>query len=70
MKVSSIQSNIITPKTTGYAAALGLGLTVISGMSKNNSIRKVHKPLAIFSILSAILHLGLIEYYHYKFKVK
>ncbi len=70
MKVNSIQSTIITPKSTGYAAAGGLGLTVISGMSKNKYIRKAHKPLAIFSVLSAILHIGLIEYYHYKFKVK
>ena len=69
MKVSSV-SSIITPNTTGYAAAVGMGLTVLSGMSQSKIIKKAHKPLAAFSAIAAIIHVGLIEYYNYKFKAK
>lgn len=67
MKVSSV-SSVITPKTTGYASAVGMGLTLMSGMSQNKIFKKAHKPLAIFSAIAAIIHIGLIEYYNYKFK--
>ncbi len=69
MKVNSV-SSVITPKTTGYTAVVGLGLTALSGMSECKTFKKAHKPLAIFSLIAAILHIGLIEYYNYKFKVK
>ena len=69
MKVSSI-STIITPTTTGYTAAAGIGLTILSGISKNKTLKKTHKPLSIFSAFATILHIGLIEYYHYKYRVK
>ena len=70
MKINSINSTIFTPKTTGYAAAAGLGLSVWSGLSKNKSFNRVHKPLAFFTAFFTIMHVGLIEYYNYKFKHK
>lgn len=68
MKVGNVQSTIITPKTTGYASAVSLGLAVYSGVSKNKTIRKTHKPLAWITAGLTILHIGLTEYYHYKYK--
>lgn len=64
MKINSI----ITPKTTGYVATASLGLATVSGISKNKTFRKTHKPLAYITAVLTALHIGLIEYYHYKFK--
>lgn len=69
MKVNSINKNsIITPKTTGYAATVGLGATVLSGVSRNKAFRKTHKPLSYITALITLIHIGLIEYKHYKYK--
>ena len=69
MKVTSVKSNnILTPRTTSYSATLGLGLSIWSGLSKNKSFRKAHKPLAYITALLTALHIGLIEYYHIKYK--
>ncbi len=69
MKIDKIQS-YITPKTTGYASAIGLGLSAMSGIYKNKTLKKAHKPLALVTAGLTILHIGLIEYYHYKYKHK
>ncbi len=69
MKISSINSNkIITPKSTGYAATAVLGIATLSGLSKNKSFRKAHKPLAYLTVALTTVHIALIEYYHHKFK--
>ncbi len=69
MKVDSVRKNsIITPKTTGYAATVGLGATVWSGISKNKTFRRQHKPLAYITAILTAIHIGLIEYYHHKYK--
>ena len=62
MNIDKIQT-YITPKTTGYTAAAGLGVTVISGITKNKSVRKMHKPFAFITALFTLVHIGLIEYY-------
>ena len=69
MEIQSIVMNkIVTPKTTGYAATAGLGLSVWSGISKNRNYRKQHKPLAYITAVLTAIHIGLIEYYHHKYK--
>ncbi len=69
MKVDSVKKNsIITPKTTGYAATVGLGASVWSGISRNKTFRKQHKPLAYITAFLTAAHIGLIEYYHHKYK--
>lgn len=69
MKIDSVKLNpIITPKTTGYAATVALGASILSGISKNKTLRKQHKVLAYLSAAITALHIGLIEYYHHKFK--
>ncbi len=62
MKVHSIKS-YVTPKTTGYSAAAALGLAVLSGVSKNKSFRKTHKPFAYISVFLTAAHTILIESY-------
>ena len=69
MKVSPIQQNkYITPKTTGYAATTGIAWSIYSGISKNKSVRKTHKPVAYLSAVLTAIHIALIEYNHYKYK--
>ena len=69
MKIFSISNNkYITPKTTGYASATGIALTLLSGITKNKSFRKSHKPLAYLSTGLTALHIGLIEYNYYNWK--
>lgn len=68
MKVDSVQRNYITPKTTGYAATATLGIAVLSGVSKNKSFRKTHKPFAYISAFLTAIHIALIEHYHHKSK--
>lgn len=67
MKVSST-NQIITPKSTGYIATTALGVATLSGISRNRNIRKAHKPTAYLTAILTALHIGLIEYYHHKFK--
>ena len=67
MKISPI-NQIITPKSTGYSATLALGMATLSGISKNRSFRKVHKPLAYISVALTAIHIALIEYYHHFYK--
>ena len=69
MKIQSITENkYITPKTTGYGALTALGVATVSGISKNKTLRKLHKPSAITTAILSLAHLALIEYYHYKWK--
>ncbi len=69
MKILSLDINkFVTPKTTGYAAATAIGLSFISGVSKNKLLKKYHKPMAYASIVLTTTHIGLVEYNHYKWK--
>ena len=69
MNIEKIQA-YINPKTTGYTAIAGLGLTAASAYGKNKYIKKAHKPFAFITALAAIVHVGQIEYYKHKFKTK
>ena len=62
------QTSILTPKTTGYSATAGMMLTVLSGISKNKTLKKAHKPFSYVTAGLTALHIGLIEYSHYKYK--
>ena len=70
MKVSEIQQKYITPKTTGYTALGGIGLTLLSGTAKNRTIQRYHKPLAYISLILTAFHVALTEYLHRQWKNK
>lgn len=66
--ISLSQKPIITPKNTGYAATAGLVLTTVTAFSKNKTIRKSHKFLGGLTAFLTLLHIGVIEYLHFKYK--
>ena len=69
MKVEKIFNNsIITPKTTGYTAATGLCLSVLSGVCKNKTVKKAHKPLAWMTAAATLFHIAQTEYLGHKYK--
>ena len=71
MKVSSISQNkYISPKTTGYAATGGLVLSMYSGLCKNRTMKKIHKPASYFTAIMTAIHIALVEYNSYKYKNK
>ncbi len=67
MKISPINQTL-TPKSTGYSATFALGIATLSGISKNKSFRKMHKPFAYLSAIFTAIHIALIEYYHHSYK--
>ena len=71
MQVNSVsQQRILTPKTTGYTATAGMALTILSGVTKNKTIRKQHKMIAYLTAIATALHISLIEFYHHKYKTQ
>ena len=61
---------LLNPKNTGYAALGALALTTLRATSKNKTVKKYHKTLGWITTGLTALHVGLIEYYHMKFKKK
>ena len=61
---------LLTPKNTGYAALGAMALTTLRATSKNKTIKSSHKTLGWITVALTALHIGLIEYYHLKFKKK
>ena len=59
---------LLTPKNTGYAAAGAIGLATIRSFSNSKSIRKSHKWLGYLAGILTLLHIGLVEYLHHKYK--
>ena len=55
---------------TGYAALAGMSLTTVSVITKNKTVRKLHKPLGITTVGLTILHLGTIFYNRHKWQKK
>lgn len=59
---------ILTPKNTGYMALGAMALTTLRAVTKNKTVRKSHKTLGWVTVALTALHVGLVEYYHLKFK--
>lgn len=61
------KKTLLTPKSTGYLAVAGVGLSALSGLSKNEFLRKNHKFFAGVSFLAIIAHIwSLHRKYNYK----
>ena len=67
-RVDKVNQQILTPKNTGYAATAGLVLTTATTFSKNKTIRKTHKYLGYITGFLTLLHIGVVEYLHHKYK--
>lgn len=48
---------IINTQNTGYIATAGIGLSVISGVSKYKTLRKSHKFFAGLTFIAAATHI-------------
>ena len=72
-KIQTRESNkrpLLNPKTTGYAALGAMTLTTLRAITKDKTVRKSHKALGWVTVGLTALHVGLVEYYHIKFKKK
>ena len=67
-KINNSQKPILTPKNTGYAAAGALLLTTTRAFNSSKPIKKSHKFLGYITTLLTLLHIGLVEYLHFKYK--
>ena len=71
-KIQKIENNykkpILTPKSTGYLAAGALIITTARAFSKSKPITKSHKTFGFITVGLTLLHIGLVEYLHHKYK--
>ena len=58
----NVKRPILDTTTTGYITTGCLLGTAITGMAKGKIARKEHNIFAAFTLLSAALHIGLVEY--------
>ena len=69
MKTENITNKpFLTPKNTGYAAAGALALTSIRVASTKKPVVKSHKILGGITAILTLLHIGVVEYLHLKYK--
>ena len=68
-KINQTQNkSFLTPKNTGYAAAGAVALTTVRAFTNKNNITKSHKILGYIAVSLTLLHIGLVEYLHLKYK--
>ena len=59
---------ILTPKNTGYAAAGALILTTARTFTNKKAIAKSHQFFGGITAVLTLLHIGVVEYLHHKYK--
>ena len=71
-KIQKVESNtqrpFLTPKNTGYAAAGALLITTARAFTTTKPIKKSHKILGFIAGGLTLLHIGVVEYLHHKYK--
>lgn len=63
-KPNNRNKSFINAKTTGYVATAGVGLSILSGITKNKFLRKNHKTFAGISVLGIISHILIVSGKH------
>ena len=70
--VQKVENNykkpFLTPKNTGYAAAGALLITTARAFTTSKPIAKSHKIWGYITAGLTLLHIGLVEYLHHKYK--
>jgi len=51
------KNSMINAKSTGIVAATGIGLAALASLSKNKTIHKSHKTLAIIALVAMLIHI-------------
>ena len=59
---------LLTPKTTGYLAAGAMIVTTARAFTAAKPIKKSHKILGLITAALTLLHIGVVEYLHHKYK--
>ena len=71
-KINKIDNNykkpFLTPKNTGYAAAGAILLASTRAFNHSKPITKTHKFIGYLASFLTLLHIGVIEYLHFKHK--
>ena len=71
-KIQKIDNNykkpILNPKNTGYLAGGALLIATARAFSKSKPIIKTHKIWGIIAASLTLLHIGVVEYLHSKYK--
>ena len=72
-KVQKVENNqfkkpLLTPKNTGYAAAGAILLATTRAFSKSKPVTKTHKLIGYLAGALTLLHIGVVEYLHHKYK--
>ena len=69
-KINSTQQKrpILNPKNTGYAAAGAMIITSARAFTNKKTIKKSHKLWGYLTAGLTLLHIGVVEYLHCKYK--
>ena len=68
-KINQTQKRpIINSKTTGYAAAAAMVIATARGFTSQKPVVKTHKVWGFITAGLTLLHIGVVEYLHYKYK--
>ena len=68
-KINQTQKRpFLTPKNTGYAAAAAMLVTSTRAFTAKKPIAKSHKIMGVITAALTLLHLGVVEYLHCKYK--
>lgn len=70
-KINSSQTQskpLLTPKNTGYIAGAAMLVTTARVFTKTKSIAKTHKAWGLVTAGLTLLHVGVVEYLHHKYK--
>lgn len=59
---------ILNPKNTGYAAAGAMLITTARAFTNKKTITKSHKLWGYITAGLTLLHIGVVEYLHHKYK--
>ena len=68
VSVKTYKKPILTPKNTGYLAAGAMLVTTLRAFSKSKPITKSHKIMGLVTAGLTLLHIGIVEYLHHKYK--
>ena len=58
----------LNPKNTGYAAAGAMIVTTARAFMSSKSVKKSHKTWGFITAALTLLHIGVVEYLHHKYK--
>ena len=68
-KIDQTQNKpFLTPKNTGYAAAGALIVTTARAFTNNKPIVRSHQFWGGITVALTLLHIGVVEYLHHKYK--